>query len=74
MNAIRYVMSVLFTKESSLELFNNVAPKFKGEKIYIVTAYSYGKGVFSSPEVVEKGQKKSEEFLNKILQSEVVRY
>lgn len=29
MNAIRYVMQYLFTKESSLELFQNVAPKFK---------------------------------------------
>lgn len=32
MNAIRYVMTVLFTKEASLELFQNVAPKYKGEK------------------------------------------
>jgi large subunit ribosomal protein L17 len=29
MNAIRYVMQYIFTKESSVELFNNVAPKFK---------------------------------------------
>ena len=29
MNAIRYVMQYLFTKESSLELFQNVAPKYK---------------------------------------------
>jgi len=29
MNAIRYVMQYLFTKESSLELFKNIAPKFK---------------------------------------------
>lgn len=29
MNAIRYVMQYLYTKESSVELFNNVAPKFK---------------------------------------------
>lgn len=32
MNAIRYVMSFLFTEESSLELFKNVAPKYKGQK------------------------------------------
>jgi large subunit ribosomal protein L17 len=29
MNAIRYVMSYLFTKESSIELFKNIAPKYK---------------------------------------------
>ena len=32
MNAIRYVMTYLFTKESSKELFANVAPKYKGSK------------------------------------------
>jgi len=32
MNAIRYVMQYLFTKESSVELFKNVAPKYKGTK------------------------------------------
>jgi len=32
MNAIRYAMTYLFTKESSLELFKNVAPKYKGKK------------------------------------------
>ena len=32
MNAIRYVMTYLFTKESSIELFTNVAPKYKGNK------------------------------------------
>ncbi len=32
MNAIRYVMEYLFTKESSLELFKNVAPKYKWKK------------------------------------------
>jgi len=32
LNAIRYVMQYLFTKESSLELFKNVAPKFKDNK------------------------------------------
>lgn len=32
MNAIRYAMTFLFTKESSLELFQNVAPKYKGQK------------------------------------------
>jgi len=32
MNAIRYAMTYLFTKESSVELFKNVAPKFKGTK------------------------------------------
>jgi large subunit ribosomal protein L17 len=29
MNAIRYVMQYIYTKESSIELFSNVAPKFK---------------------------------------------
>lgn len=29
MNAIRYVMQYLYTKESSVELFKNVAPKMK---------------------------------------------
>ncbi|MDF1682254.1 MAG: L17 family ribosomal protein [Patescibacteria group bacterium] len=29
MNAIRYVMKYLYTKEASLELFKNVAPKYK---------------------------------------------
>ena len=32
MNAIRYAMTYLFTKESSIELFKNVAPKYKWEK------------------------------------------
>jgi len=32
MNAIRAVKAYLYTKESSLELFKNVAPKFKGER------------------------------------------
>ncbi len=32
MNAIRYVMAYLFTKESSFELFKNVAPKYKWKK------------------------------------------
>ena len=32
MNAIRYAMKYLFTKEASLELFKNVAPKYKGNK------------------------------------------
>lgn len=32
MNAIRAVMEYLYTKESSLELFKNVAPKYKGKK------------------------------------------
>lgn len=32
MNAIRYAMSYLFTEESSKELFQNVAPKYKGTK------------------------------------------
>ncbi|PID87315.1 50S ribosomal protein L17, partial [Candidatus Gracilibacteria bacterium] len=32
MNAIRYAMKYLYTKESSLELFKNVAPKYKEQK------------------------------------------
>ena len=32
MNAIRYAMQYLFTKDSSLELFKNVAPKYKENK------------------------------------------
>jgi large subunit ribosomal protein L17 len=29
MNAIRQVMEYLYTKEASLELFSNIAPKYK---------------------------------------------
>jgi large subunit ribosomal protein L17 len=32
MNAIRQVMQYLYTKESSVELFENIAPKYKGIK------------------------------------------
>lgn len=32
MNAIRQVGQYLYTKEASLELFKNVAPKYKGER------------------------------------------
>jgi large subunit ribosomal protein L17 len=32
MNAIRYTMRYLFTKESSLELFKNIAPKYMWKK------------------------------------------
>lgn len=32
MNAIRQVMQTVYTKEASLELFQNVAPKYKGTK------------------------------------------
>jgi len=32
MNAIRYIMRYLFTKDSSLELFKNVAPNYKWNK------------------------------------------
>lgn len=32
MNAIRFVMKYLFTKESSVELFKNIAPKYKWKK------------------------------------------
>jgi large subunit ribosomal protein L17 len=32
MNAIRYAMMYLYTKQSSLELFKNVAPKYKEKK------------------------------------------
>ncbi|MDD5769624.1 MAG: 50S ribosomal protein L17 [Candidatus Gracilibacteria bacterium] len=32
MNAIRYVMQYIYTKESSLEIFKNIAPKFKGTR------------------------------------------
>lgn len=32
MNAIRYTMRYLYTKEASLELFKNVAPKYKWNK------------------------------------------
>ena len=32
MNAIRAVKQYLYTKDSSVELFKNVAPKYKGEK------------------------------------------
>lgn len=32
MNAIRFVMKYVYTKESSLELFKNVAPKYKDKQ------------------------------------------
>jgi len=32
MTAIRQVMQYLFTKESSIELFKNIAPKFKDQR------------------------------------------
>lgn len=32
LNAIRYVMQYIYTKESSIELFKNIAPKFKWVK------------------------------------------
>ena len=32
MNAIRYVMQYLYTKEASLELFKNIDPKYKDNK------------------------------------------
>jgi len=32
MNAIRQVMEYLYTKEASLELFSNIAPKYKWVK------------------------------------------
>ena len=32
MNAIRYVMQYLYTKEASIELFKNIAPKYKETK------------------------------------------
>lgn len=32
MNAIRFVMKYVYTKESSLELFKNIAPKYKDKK------------------------------------------
>lgn len=35
MNAIRETWRFLFTKESSLELFNNVAPKYSDKKSWI---------------------------------------
>jgi large subunit ribosomal protein L17 len=32
MNAIRFVSRYVFTQKSSLELFNNIAPKYKEKK------------------------------------------
>lgn len=32
MNAIRFVMKFVYTKEASLELFRNIAPKYKDNK------------------------------------------
>ena len=37
MNAIRYVMQYLYTKEASLELFKNIAPKYKDNKTSVFT-------------------------------------
>lgn len=33
MNAIRFTNTIIYTKESSLELFKKVAPKYKGKKL-----------------------------------------
>ena len=32
MNAIRIAKKIIFTKDASLELFKNIAPKFKDQK------------------------------------------
>lgn len=32
MNAIRYIMQYVFTKEASIEIFKNVAPKYKDKQ------------------------------------------
>ncbi len=32
MNAIRYANTIIYTKEASIELFKNIAPKYKGER------------------------------------------
>jgi len=46
MNAIRYTGEYLFTKESSLELFKNVAPKYTGKTSGFtrITAIKYRDG------------------------------
>lgn len=46
MNAIRETWRFLFTKESSLELFNNVAPKYTDKKCWItrITPVKYRDG------------------------------
>jgi len=46
MNAIREVLSVLFTKAASVELFDNVAPKFKDQTSGFtrITAIKYRDG------------------------------
>ena len=46
MNAIRKTWKYLFTKESSLELFNNVAPKYSDKKSGItrITAIKFREG------------------------------
>lgn len=37
MNAIREVMQYVFTKESSVELFTNIAPKYKDRKSWLTS-------------------------------------
>ena len=37
MNAIREVWKYVFTKESSLELFKNIAPKYKEKKFWMTS-------------------------------------
>ncbi len=43
MNAIRFVGKYVFTKKSSLELFSNIAPKYKDKKSWFtrITAIKY---------------------------------
>lgn len=61
--------NVCISKRPNMDKIIHKIKKFKGKKIYIVTAYIYGKGGYSAPEVIEKGQKRSEEFLEKIIKS-----
>ena len=56
-------------KRPEMDEIINVINRCKEKKIYIVTAYIFGKGEFSAPEVIEKGMKNSLEFLAKIIKN-----
>lgn len=55
----------LINKKPKLEKIIRNIKKYK--KIWLVTAYHFGKGKFSDKDIVEKGLKKSKEFLKIII-------
>lgn len=57
----------LANKRPNLEKIINKINKSKYEKIYIVTGEHYGKGNFSSEEVIKKGKIKSKDFIDNLI-------